>query len=141
MITAARPCMVWNPWQALRELSHIELWFGRLEGDQRGLWQRDAEGELIVLDERLTRRERRCVLAHELIHAERGIGHGAATAATMEREEEVVRREVARRLVPLGLLATFVAASEPSPVTLQQIADEFDVDADVARKAVDLLIA
>lgn len=131
----------WNPWRALRDQDHIELWFGRLDGGHRGLWQRDGEGEIIVIDERLSRRERRCVLAHELIHAERGIGHGAASAATMEREEEAVRREVARRLVPSDRLRALVAAAEPFPLTLKEIGEAFDVDADVAAKAVALLRA
>jgi hypothetical protein len=89
-----------------------------------------------VLDDRLTRRQRRCVLAHELVHAERGIGHGAATAATMEREEAAVRREVARRLVPARQLRDFVDRRlTVGPVTLEQIADEFDVDLEVAADA------
>lgn len=105
-----------------------------------GLWERDAEGELIVLDERLGRRQRRCVLAHELIHAERGIGHGAASLATMEHEEAQVRREVARRLVPAPALRGFLDRRlTVGPVTVADIADEFDVDHEVAREAAGLL--
>jgi hypothetical protein len=93
-----------------------------------------------VLDVQLDRRARRCVLAHELVHAERGIGHPAATAATMEREEEAVRREVARRLVPPGLLRRFVAGrADLGGVTAGEVADEFDVEREVAAKALDLL--
>jgi hypothetical protein len=95
---------------------------------------------VIVLDLRLDRRARRCVLAHELVHAERGIGHGAATPATMEREEEAVRREVARRLVPPGLLASFVASAiDVGGLTALDVAEEFDVEVDVAGKALELL--
>jgi hypothetical protein len=93
-----------------------------------------------VLDATLDRRARRCVLGHELVHAERGIGHPAATAATMEREEEAVRREVARRLVPPGLLRRFVAGRvDLGGVTVDEVADEFDVEPEVAAKALDLL--
>ena len=131
----AEPEGRWNPWRALRDRPHIELWFGRLDGLQ-GMWQRDHLGELIVLDDRLDRRQRRCVLAHELVHAERGIGHGAATEATMEREEEQVRREVARRLVPETQLRAFVARSlTVGAVTVEAIAEEFDVDLEVAATA------
>jgi hypothetical protein len=136
------PCIDgrWNPWDTLRERPHIELWYAALDG-LGGMWQRDREGELIVLDDSLTRRQRRCVLAHELIHAERGIGHGAATAATMEREEEIVRRETARRLVPLAELVEFAAPREGiEPVTLEDVIAEFDVEADVAMKALELLV-
>lgn len=133
----AGPDGPWNPWRSLGERPGIELWFGRLPDGLHGLWQRDALGELIVLDDRLSRRQRRCVLAHELVHAERGIGHGAATEATMEREEAAVRREVARRLVPPDQLADLVARRlTVGPVTLDEIAEAFDVDADVAAEAV-----
>jgi hypothetical protein len=93
-----------------------------------------------VLDASLDRTARRCVLAHELVHAERGIGHPAASAATMEREEEAVRREVARRLVPPDLLRRFVAArGDLGGVTAGEVAEEFDVEREVAAKALDLL--
>ena len=76
------------------------------------------------------------MLAHELVHAERGIGHGAATEATMEREEVAVRREVARRLVPEDDLRAYVVrALTVGPVTVEQIAEEFDVDHEVATEA------
>ena len=134
---AAEPDGRWNPWHALRDRPHIELRYGRLDDSLQGMWQRDHLGELIVLDDRLDRRQRRCVLAHELVHAERGIGHGAATEATMQREETAVRREVARRLVPEAELRAFVARRlTVDPVTLDQIADEFDVDLEVAAEAV-----
>lgn len=137
-MAADGPAGRWNPWRALRDRPHIELRFGRLGGLQ-GLWQRDHLGELIVLDDRLDRRQRRCVLAHELVHAERGIGHGAATDATMEREEAAVRREVARRLVPTAELRRFVRRRlSAGPITLAEIAEEFDVDEEVAAEAVAL---
>lgn len=80
------------------------------------------------------------MLAHELVHAERGIGHGAATAATMQREEAAVRREVARRLVPEAELRRFVARRlTVGPVGIAEIAEEFDVDPDVAAEAAGLL--
>jgi hypothetical protein len=84
------------------------------------------------------------VLAHELIHAERGIGHPVATRATMEREEEIVRRETARRLVPTALLEAFLRArldpaAAPEGVTADDVAEEFDVEPAVAAKALALL--
>jgi hypothetical protein len=130
----------WNPWRALRDRPTVRLWFAPLDG-RRGLWLQDPEGDLIVLDPGLGRRARRCVLAHELVHAERGIGHGPATDATMAREEETVRREVARRLVPPELLRLFVAAREQmGGVSAADVANEFDVEADVAGKAIELLL-
>ncbi|HJR24458.1 MAG TPA: hypothetical protein VJ804_03230, partial [Acidimicrobiales bacterium] len=75
-------------------------------------------------------------LAHELVHVERGVGYPAATPATMEREEAIVRREVAVRLVPLAALGDLVARrSDVEPVTAALVAEEFDVPEDVAREA------
>jgi len=129
----------WNPWRALRACTGVTLWFAPLHG-ARGLWLRDGPRDVIVLDTGLGRRERRCVLAHELVHHERGIGLGAASAATMVREEEAVRREVARRLVPLASLDAFVrAASEIGPVSADEVGCEFDVEVAVAVKALELL--
>jgi hypothetical protein len=130
----------WNPWRALRERSHIELRFADL-GPHRGLWQRDGLGDIIVLDVTLDRRSRRCVLAHELIHAERGIGHGRASVATMELEEELTRREVARRLVPAAALRAFIGTriDTDGGVTCADVEEEFDVDPEVAAKALELL--
>lgn len=127
----------WNPWRALRERPHIELRFADLDG-RRGLWQRDEHGDLIVLDAALDRVARRCVLAHELVHAERGIGFPAASPATMQREEEAVRREVARRLVPAAELAhRGLRLAEPPP-TVSELAEHFDVERSVIELAVSL---
>ena len=85
---------------------------------------------------RASRRERRALLAHELVHAERGVGYPAASTATMEREEAIVRRETALRLVPLLELDDLVARrSEVEPITAALVAEEFDVPEDVAREA------
>ncbi len=130
----------WNPWRALREQPHIELRYAYL-GGRRGVWQRDEFGDLILLDAELGRRSRRSVLAHELVHAERGIGFGAASQATMVHEEELVRREVARRLVPREALVSHIRArlSADHGIDSDDIAAEFDVDPDVAGKALTLL--
>jgi hypothetical protein len=58
----------------------------------------------------------------------------------MEREEELVRRETARRLVPLHELAVFAARRDGiDPVSLADVVAEFDVDEVVATKALELL--
>lgn len=124
----------WDPWRVLRERPEIELRFTDL-GAMRGVWQRDEEGDLILLDAALDRRARRCVLAHELVHAERGIGYGAASEATMEREEEQVRRAVARRLVPLDELAALARCRDLEVLSLHDVAEEFDVEEEIAALA------
>lgn len=125
----------WNPWRALRERDHIRVEWAFLRC--RGLWIPHADGTATIqLDARLSRRERRCVLAHELIHDERGIAFLPSTpAGLVEAEERWVRAETARRLVPPAELAELVAALAPEPVTVLDVADAFDVDRCTARQA------
>ena len=124
----------WNPWRAARAHPHLEIVYGPVP--EGATWHRDADGDRITIDERASRRERRALLAHELIHAERGIGHPVASAATMQREEAIVRRETAMRLVPLVELAALVEARAGiEPITATVVADEFDVPEAVAVEA------
>ncbi len=126
-----------DPWATLRAHPEIALEWAVLDDGPGGRW----EGRRIILDPRLTRREARCVLMHELVHAERGVGWPHATAATMEREEAIVRRITASRLVPLDQLEAAVDAwGEVGPVTVPVVAAEWDVTDDVAKLACRLLI-
>jgi len=124
----------WDPWRAARSAPHLEVTFARVP--EGAVWRRTGAGDVITIDRRATRRERRALLTHELIHAERGIGFPVATAATMQREEAIVRRETARRLVPPDELARFVRRrADVEPVTADLVAEEFDVPRDVAVEA------
>lgn len=130
----------WNPWRALRA-SGIELWFAPLDGD-RGRWIRRPEGDEILLEETLDRRSRREVLAHELVHAERGVGWPHATAATMELEEERVWRIALARLAPPEEVTAFlVRRSTIGAVTVADLAEEFDLSPVAAERLARLLIA
>jgi len=60
--------------------------------------------DIIWLDNRLQQVERRCVLAHELVHVERR--HIGCQPPAVERS---VRIETARRLIPIGELCRHVA--------------------------------
>ena len=116
----------WNPWRALRA-SPAHLWFAPLE-DERGRWTRGTFGDEILLSSDLGRRERREVLAHELVHAERGVGWPAASAATMELEEERVWRIALERLAPPAEVARFLERrGSVGPVTVADLAEEFDL--------------
>ena len=124
----------WNPWASLRDLP-VELWFAPLRG-QRGRWTRRPEGDEILLEESLDRRSRREVLAHELVHVERGVGWPAATSATMQLEEERVWRIALRRLAPPAEIARFVRSrATVGPVTIADLADEFDLSLEAAARA------
>jgi hypothetical protein len=77
--------------------------------------------------------QRRCTLAHEIVHLERGTGDCGPWAA---REEVLVHAEAARRLCRLDDIAAAVRAlgGEPDPASLAQALE-------VDRQTVDLRLA
>jgi Zn-dependent peptidase ImmA (M78 family) len=79
--------------------------------------------------------QRRCTLAHELVHLERGVGDCGQWNA---REELLVHREVARRLIPFADLASAVRLLGDS-AALAELARALDVDSETARLRLDLL--
>ena len=79
--------------------------------------------------------QRRCTLTHEIVHLERGIGDCGPWSG---REELLVHREVARRLVPLAELAAAVRDLGGSAV-LAELAQALDVDSETARLRLDML--
>lgn len=111
-----------------------------------GLYARRDDRAAIVLEVELDRRERRAVLAHELVHDERGggcVAHGMPEGwmAVVVRDELAVQREVARWLVPRDDLVTFmerVTLEDTVGVTAWEVAEEFDVPEDVALTALRL---
>ena len=130
----------WNPWAAAGRRPTLDIWFDDVP--EGATWHRVDGRDHITIDARATRRERSALLTHELIHLERGVGHPWATPATMQREEAIVRRETARRLVPPAELAAFAAGrAEVEPITAALVADEFDVPEPVAQEALDALSA
>lgn len=134
------PREIWNPWEALRARGDTTCLAYLVLDGPHGRWERDQLGDVILLDVTLGRRARRVALAHELVHAERGIGHPVASEATMQLEEERVRREVARRLVPPDRLRRFARRRRSAgPLSAADVAAEFDVTDDVAELACWLL--
>ncbi len=118
-----------------------------LDGTLIGLCDVDVHAgtATITLASGLDRAERNAVLAHELVHLERGGGVDYAGSppswqAVVAREERIVDREVARRLVPPRELHRLARArrSTGDPVTIDDVIEEFDVPEWVARDAVDL---
>ncbi len=130
----------WNPWRALRARGASTLFAFAPLGGPDGRWERDEEGDVILVEQSLGRCRRRVALAHELVHAERAIGHPDAAPATMALEETIVRREVAQRLVPRARLRSFVAQrTSVGAVDAAAVAEEFDVTVEVAELACRLL--
>ncbi len=116
----------WDPWRALHA-TDIDLTYAELDGE-RGRWTRSEQGDTIALHPLLDPRSAREVLAHELVHAERGVGWPAASASTMEIEEERVWRTALRRLAPPEEVARFLAERGAlGAVTVADLADEFEL--------------
>ena len=76
----------------------------------------------VVIDPALSQAQRRCVLAHELCHIERG--PTPSDPWLHRREERAVRREAARRLISLDDLALALRWSR----NVTELADELWVD-------------
>lgn len=79
--------------------------------------------------------QRRCTLAHEIVHLERGVGDCGPWSG---REELLVHREVARRLIPIADLASAVRYLGGSAV-LAELAQVLEVDLETARLRLDML--
>jgi Zn-dependent peptidase ImmA (M78 family) len=105
------------PWRDLASRPHLAFVVTRLPVAD-GWYLPDVPG--IVLDDRLTRVQRRCVLAHELAHIDLGhhqqvAGNGPGTDRLARRNEAAADRLAARRLLPLtGLMHWLPYASSRS---------------------------
>lgn len=127
----------WEPWRELRSREHIAFELDpRLPRSTGGAVYVVEGGQAwIVVAGWLTQRERKCALAHELIHDElrsscRAAGMPEAWDVVVAREETWIDREAARRLVPGGELRAFLrrqAGHVDPAVTLADIAEHFDV--------------
>lgn len=108
---------MFDPWGILERLPG---WTVNLawEPPHRGLTH--FHRRTITLDATLAGRDERCVLTHELVHAERG----PFPRWMRSREECIVSQIAARRLIDLTDLGEALAWSL-NPVT---VADELDVD-------------
>lgn len=134
----------WNPWHALRDRPHLRLVHAPLRPPARGGLVPLGDGTaIVVLHDELGRIDRNAVLAHELVHDERGIfAPPDAPQALCAKEEAIVTQETARRLVPLDELAAYirVCVDAGEPVHAGLVAAEFDVPLDVAYVAMQLLV-
>lgn len=131
------PMERWNPWRALRARETARLRFRSVHPSAgRGYVEVRGGLEVITLDHDLTSVERNAGLAHELVHLERGVPEIGCPELLRAKEEAAVRRETARRLVPLDELRSFVAArAELGAVTARDVGEEFEVPIDVALEA------
>ena len=87
-----------HPWRRLRDRPDWLLEWDMLPPGLMG--STCHRRRVITLDLRLSQAERRCTIAHELEHVERGPMPSDPILAA--REEESIERAVARRLVTMG---------------------------------------
>lgn len=121
----------WSPWAELRR--RPDIWVHRCRLDEgTGWWCPDER--VVLLDDRLDRREARCVLAHELAHALLGhqACHDYGDRDWLARRVEAAAEEwAARRLVESAALGEALAEH---PDDLEAVALRLDVVADVVRQ-------
>lgn len=125
-------------WRDLRDRTHLTLEWAFLTGRRGELVEHFDGSRSVRLDARLSRRERRAVLAHELVHDERGILFDDSTPATMVAKEEcLVQAETLRRLVPPAELDRLVRARvvDEGTVTWRDVVEWFDVPRAEAEEA------
>lgn len=134
----------WSPWRALRDRPDVEFVLGRLPDRVGGavLWPEEGYS-IIAIDRRVRQDERTALLAHELVHLERGggcesAGMPASWAAVVARDEGQVDDEVARRLVPLHELVELAQALADMELPLEawDVAQQFRVPRRVAERAI-----
>ncbi|WP_353107766.1 ImmA/IrrE family metallo-endopeptidase [Gordonia sp. (in: high G+C Gram-positive bacteria)] len=110
---------LYHPWRATPE--HVVIKFvDHLPNGTRG----QTHGDCIEINRRvLSSAERRCTLAHELVHHERG-GLVPIEPILEHREERLVERTAARRLIALDQLIDVLKWTRHAP----EVADELWVD-------------
>jgi hypothetical protein len=113
-----------NPWRLLRSRPHITLRWTRL----RHRYGETDGHSLIRLHPDQLQVERRVSVLHELIHIERG-----HTRRCDGAEERAVRREVARRLIPIDALLRILVWTD----SWHEAADELWVTVDVFQDRLD----
>jgi len=130
-VTGARPVDVsgfrssYDPWVDLqRTWPHVRVVIEPMRGNLLGEVRED--GGLIALRAGTTLAQRRCTLAHELIHLERGIRD---CGPWLLREEQLVHAEAARRLVTLEALCR-ATRSLGRADQLAELAQVLDVDSE-----------
>ena len=123
MVTSGVTLRVWgmyHPWRRFRVEAQWALRVAHLPRGRMGYV--DLRAHAVVIDRTLLQVERRCTIAHELVHIERG--PVPADPWLGLREERAVEREAAKRLIGLDALADALAWS----AWPDEVADELWVD-------------
>lgn len=136
----------WNPWADLKIRRDIRAYFTDLPDGTHAVHQLRGRLHVVVIDAD-NQVDRNHLLAHELVHIERGGGcpHAGWMAATwgpvVMREEERVETIVTHRLVPQAELldVAWRACEHEGRLDAWTVADHFTVPQHVAERALWLL--
>jgi Zn-dependent peptidase ImmA (M78 family) len=142
------PC---DPWTELERRPHITFALAQLPpAVGGGFYARWPTGEaVVVVDAARRREEQTAILAHELVHDDRGGGcpcssdDSPAWRVVVAREEARVARLAAALLVPLEELASYVdqVVDLEEPVTAYDVAEAFATTEGTAGTALEALLA
>lgn len=134
----------WNPWRDLRSRAHITFGLVDLPDEcNGGVYVRRGDGRAcILIDRRTTPTQRRCILAHELIHDEDPTAMRCDVMpddwhCVVARAECRIDDEVARRLVPIDQLAEYADAVAMNGLVASaaDVAAVFNVTEHIAERA------
>ena len=110
---------IYHPWRDARLREHLTIRFvDHLPAGVRG----QIRGDVVVVNRHMLGDERRCTIAHELVHDERRIF--PIDPVLRAREELTVERIAARRLVALDQLVDVLCWTRRT----EEVADELWVD-------------
>lgn len=110
----------YDPWGDLSQRAYLSVEFVDLPNHRRGV----ICGDIIRIDRRQLQVERRCTIAHELVHDERRVF--PADPVMQAREETLVERTAARRLIELHDLVDALRACSSRGAA--ELADHLWVD-------------
>lgn len=132
--------LAWDPWGELEERPHLTVIYAEISGADE-IIRAAADGRRqVVLQRGLRRRRRTALLAHALVHDERGLFPPGTPKSLYSKEEAIVTDETALRLVPPAALVDYLAECEAAdePVHAFMVAERFDCDLKVAQRALSL---
>lgn len=116
---------MFDPWELAHRIPGLTVSITRLPDRLYGA----TNGRTIYLDDRLTEREMRCVLTHELVHLD--AGHETCQPPAVER---AVRHRTARALISEAMLDSTLAwtkcpheAAEELHVTVPVLRDRLEL--------------
>jgi Zn-dependent peptidase ImmA (M78 family) len=116
--------MTYNPWlDACQRYPEVHIEWHDI-APARAVWSRDHD--IILINETITRAERRCALAHELAHLDVG-DEPTSDCWFAARQEQAADELAARRLVDLDDLARALTWCEDP----RELAECLDVTLDV----------